>query len=59
MSRAPKFAENEDCHDQKVHIFPAHIPIEIMRYILEIAATLDRNITARAIVLSSKLLRSW
>ena len=45
--------------DKKVVFFPAHIPIELLRYILEIATTLDRKVTARNIVLSSKLLRSW
>ena len=45
--------------DKEVVIFPPHIPVELLRYILEIATTLDRKVTARNIVLSSKLLRSW
>ncbi|KAF9015817.1 hypothetical protein BDZ89DRAFT_1076174, partial [Hymenopellis radicata] len=55
----PELAKESTDSQEYVRIFPTHIPVELLRYILEISATLDRKTTARAIVLSSKLLRSW
>ncbi|KAF9029420.1 hypothetical protein BDZ89DRAFT_1065388 [Hymenopellis radicata] len=55
----PELAKERNDSQENVRIFPTHIPVELLRYILEISATLDRKTTACAIVLSSKLLRNW